>query len=161
MGEKRMSTETQGYRSRSQQDAAKVYDRVTAIRDEIECAIARDVKCDTEEKREKKRKAERKKYGGMCHKLPVLIRTAGLVQALTFLQAKPKEQMWRQLGNDLAQTLGRTNLDALAGEARDASLSKYMVLTRRALEQLLWYKRYAQVLLDVDTAEAVENGGAS
>jgi len=155
-----MSTETQGYRSRSQQDAAKVYDRVTAIRNEIERNI------DTEKKREE----ARKKYGGMCHKLPVLIRTAGLVQALTFLQAKsseksnekkPKEEMWRQLGNDLAQTLGHTNLDALAGEARDASLSKYMMLTQRALEQLLWYKRYAMAVLDVDTAEAVENGGAS
>lgn len=155
-----MSTETQGYRSRSQQDAAAVYEKVTAIHDKIEHMIKLDVKCDTEKKKEKKRDAERKKYGGMCHKLPVLIRTAGLVQALAFLQAKHKEKMWQQLGNDLASTLGYTDLKTLGEEAQRALLGEYMVLTQRSLEQLLWYKRYAMAVLNVDGANAVEDGGA-
>ncbi len=129
-----MSTETQGYRSRSQQDAAKVYEKVA------DRANANSDKNASSDKKDR--------YSSMCKNLPVLIRTAGLVQALTFLQAKASDEGLKWLGDDLGATLGYGNLNELAKKARCAELAEYMVLTQRALEQLLWYKRYAQVLLD-------------
>ena len=34
---------------------------------------------------------ERKQYGSMAHKLPILVRTAGLTQALAFVESRGKE----------------------------------------------------------------------
>ena len=48
------------------------------------------------------------KYGSMAHKLPILIRTAGLAQALAFVSARGKEEHKRLL-NDLALTLKQQN----------------------------------------------------
>ena len=111
-------------RTRSQQDAAKVYAKVA----------------------NQKKNDQKDRYSSMCQTLPVLIRTAGLVQALTFLQAKAGGE--GLLGDNLGETLGHKNLEGLVKKAREADLAEYMLLTQRALEQLLWYKRYAQVLLD-------------
>ncbi|NJL05951.1 MAG: type III-B CRISPR module-associated protein Cmr5 [Chloroflexaceae bacterium] len=120
--------------TRSQQDAAKVYEKVAEQKKKKEA--------------DQKEKKEQDRYSSMCQTLPVLIRTAGLMQALTFLHAKAGDAGVEQLGNDLGETLGYTDLEKLADTARKAELAQYMLLTQRALEQLLWYKRYAQVLLD-------------
>lgn len=98
---------------------------------------------------------ERKKYGAMAHKLPVLIRTAGLAQALGFLDAKSSEEMNRRLLDDLADTLGKSR-NQLLQESRgkaNQSLGDYLRLTQNALAALLWYKRFAQSVLDVDAGE--------
>jgi CRISPR-associated protein Cmr5 len=110
------------------------------------------------------KEAERNRYGALAHKLPVLIRTAGLVQALTFLDAKAKDEQekqgqqspnaYRQLLTDLAQTMKKDTKDALLERAREAELTEYTLLTRQALAVLLWYKRFAQSLLDVTDAQA-------
>ena len=34
---------------------------------------------------------DRKRYGSMAHKLPILVRQAGLVQALAFVESRNKE----------------------------------------------------------------------
>ena len=98
---------------------------------------------------------ERKKYGAMAHKLPVLIRSAGLAQALGFLQAKSSESMNRQLLEDLASSLDLTS-NELMTQSRGGygqSLGDYMRLTREALAALLWYKRFAQSVLGVDQSQ--------
>jgi CRISPR-associated protein Cmr5 len=110
------------------------------------------------------KEAERNRYGALAHKLPVLIRTAGLAQALTFLDAKAKDEQekqgqqspnaYRQLLTDLAKTMKKDTKDALLERAREAELTEYMLLTRQALAALLWYKRFAQSLLDVTDAQA-------
>ena len=48
--------------------------------------------------------AARDRYGSMAHKLPILIRTAGLAQALAFVNARGKDEHKRLL-DDLALTL--------------------------------------------------------
>ena len=88
-------------------------------------------------------------YGSMAHKLPILIRTAGLVQALTFLQSRGKDSQ-KALLEDLAQVTVGANAVALVQQSRNAELREYMALTERTLTALKWYKRFAQSVLEVD-----------
>lgn len=100
-------------------------------------------------------KADKDKYGAMAQKLPVLIRTAGLAQAVSFLEAKSQkdtERMNRQLLNDLAATVG-TMTGFAAGEfanrCRSAELTDYLQLTNNTLAALLWFKRFSVSVLEV------------
>lgn len=94
---------------------------------------------------------DEKKYGAMSHKLPVLIRTAGLAQALAFVEARgAKEIEAQRLLSDLAAVVGKPNL---ASCSRTASLREYMFLTQQSLEALLWFKRFAQSVLKVESGE--------
>ena len=105
---------------------------------------------------------ERKKYGAMAHKLPVLIRTAGLAQALGFLDAKSNDgegKMNKRLLNDLASTLGKSSAQLLLRESRgenNQSLAGYLQLTQESLAALLWFKRFAQSVLGVEARESGE-----
>lgn len=102
---------------------------------------------------------ERKKYGAMAHKLPVLILTAGLAQALGFLAAKSSEAMNERLFKDLASTLGKTDEKQLLFHSRggdEQTLADYLRLTQDALAALLWYKRFAESILDVKAGEQGE-----
>ncbi|MBP1468455.1 type III-B CRISPR module-associated protein Cmr5 [Candidatus Chloroploca sp. M-50] len=109
---------------------------------------------------------EKTKYGSMAHQLPVLIQTAGLAQALTFVAAKGNakktddQDAYFRLLRDLAHVVldgpaeQRTRA-ALLQRSREAPLGAYMLLTRRTLEALLWYKRFAQAELDVEQGQEV------
>lgn len=121
--------------TRTQQYAATIYDQVTAVAD--------------------KDKDYKDKYGSMAHKLPVLIRTAGLPQALAFVEAKAaKETAWGQLLDHLAKTIGYDNRKALSDASRtNTSLTEYLHLTNKTLDALLWYKRFAQSVLDVEAGQ--------
>ncbi|NOK58063.1 MAG: type III-B CRISPR module-associated protein Cmr5 [Chloroflexi bacterium AL-W] len=116
--------------TREQRYAAKVYDQICNIRDSS---------------KSEKGFIDPKKYGALCHKLPVLIRTSGLTQALVFVQAR-KEQVGKQLIGDLGQTIDQPNLIDVV---KKAELGPYMRLTQQALDALLWYKRFAQSELGV------------
>ena len=113
--------------------------------------------------------AYRDKYKSMAEKLPVLIRTAGLAQALAFVEAKAvKEQAWGDLLDHLACTVGHTNRSSLSAASRSprSTLGAYTRLTSQTLEALLWYKRFAQSLLDAEPEPGSqralpEDGGAS
>lgn len=130
-------------KTRSQRMAADVHARVSGIK-----------------KDRNNSEAARKEYGALAHKLPVLIRTAGLAQALAFVEAS-KKAMHGKLLEHLSRTVTGGG-DDLAGLCRreTTSMQEYMRLTRDALEALLWYKRFAQSVLgvasgadDVATAE--------
>lgn len=105
-----------------------------------------------------------REYGSMAHKLPVLIRTAGLAQALAFVAASgQKKPPHKQLLEDLAQAIAHQTGDQqiatqLLDRSRTEPLGNYMKLTREALSALLWYKRFAQSVLDVEAGdEPAEN----
>jgi len=87
------------------------------------------------------------KYKDMALKFPVLVRQAGLSQALAFVASRGEEGH-KNLVGDLAQTLGREGLEALAEEARNAELPAYLRLTREVLGAAEWYKRFAQALIE-------------
>lgn len=102
--------------------------------------------------------ADKKKYGSLAHKLPVLIRTAGLAQALAFVQARNDEKSpQRQLLRDLADVLRKNKVLAqdadLVERSRVAPFDEYMRLTEASLQALLWFKRFAQSELKVEAGE--------
>src|SRR4051794_28029871 len=115
-----------------QQYAASAYELVLPIKEEKE--------------------EDYKKYGAMAHKLPILIHTAGLVQALEFVNSRG-EAIQRRLLKHLAITIGLRDEDALLQTVKQAPLSGYIRLTRQILAALLWYKRFAQSILNVDATE--------
>mgnify|MGYP003428531587 CR=1 FL=1 len=65
----------------------------------------------------------RGEYRDMALKLPVLVRQAGLSQALAFVDSRGKEAH-KALGNHLAQVLGYRDLRELAEAAREAELPR-------------------------------------
>lgn len=101
-------------------------------------------------------KASREAYGSLAHKLPILIRTAGLAQALAFVKARNKEgTLQRRLLLDLEAVLRKSGALAkgadLVSSSRVAHFEEYMRLTESALEALLWFKRFAQSELKVES----------
>lgn len=118
-------------RTREQRYAAEIFGQVSAVAD---------------------RPAEyRSKYGSMAHKLPVLIRSAGLAQALAFVEARG-EDPHRDLLEHLAKVTGQASKDTLLRRSREAELGEYMRLTQAVLAALVWYKRFAQSVLEVESA---------
>jgi len=87
-------------------------------------------------------------YGSMAQKLPALIRSAGLCQALHFVKSRKKPALDTLLSH-LAEQLRRTDQgitsgDSLCKTAREAELSKYLWLTREALATVGWYSRLSR-----------------
>ena len=96
-------------------------------------------------------------YGSMAQKLPVLIRTAGLCQAVHFVRSR-KKPILDKLLNDVAGQLQRvdetiTDGTSLCERVRTVDLSQYLWLTREALASAEWYSRLSQSELGVDRAE--------
>lgn len=110
---------------------------------------------------------EASRYGAMAHKLPMLIHTSGLIQALTFVGARHKEGSGpSRLLEDLSKTvLGENGTkENLLSEARgegSSGLKAYIYLTRQVLSALLWYKRYAQSILDIEAGQDEDIEGDS
>lgn len=115
----------------------------------------------------KNQKAEASRYGAMAHKLPMLIHTSGLIQALTFVDARHQEGSGPdRLLEDLSKTVLGANgaKEKLLSEARgegSSNLKAYIYLTRQVLSALLWYKRYAQSILGVETGQDEDTEGDS
>ena len=104
-----------------------------------------------------KESKERKQYASMAQKLPVLIRSAGLCQALHFLKSRGKDPERSVLGkllNHLAVQLQRTDASirdgaSLCDKVREAELPRYLWLTREALATAEWYARLSQSELEI------------
>jgi CRISPR-associated protein Cmr5 len=92
---------------------------------------------------------ESNQYGGMASKLPILIRTAGLAQALAYVEARGKGGQKALLEDLRTQLKWRTDI-APSAHVSSMPLPQYMRQTREALAALLWFKRYAQSLLDYE-----------
>lgn len=123
--------------TRDQKYATKIFQKVEEVEQK------------TREKT-KENKVYRDAYGSMAHKLPVLIRTAGLAQALAFVQARGKEPH-QELLKHLSQVV-RDGKEDLCAQSRNADLAEYMRLTHETLAAMLWFKRFAQSVLDVADA---------
>ncbi len=124
-----------------QEFARKIYDQVDAFNRENPKAHSAGEKA-------------RKKYGAMAHKLPILVRTAGLAQALAF--ADSRDKVSQQLLEHLAKVVGGYGKDDLLRASRDAELQEYTYLTRRTMLALKWYKRFAESVLEVSATDRAE-----
>ena len=123
-------------RTRNQEYAARIFRQVDRVRKELD-------------------EDERKKYGSLSHRLPLLIRTAGLAQALAFVEARGGAAGSRLL-KDLAAAVEE---EELLSRSRTAELAEYMRLTRNVLAALAWYRRFAQSVLGVEAGADKEGGG--
>ena len=92
---------------------------------------------------------ERKQYGSMAHRLPILVHTAGLVQALAYVEDRNKESL-NHLLDHLAEVLGYANRSRLLAASRAADFKSYQYLTRKTNIALSWFKRFAQSELKID-----------
>ena len=140
-------------RTRSQNYAAAVFEKVKAVKDDPNAG-----------------QPFYDKYGGMAHKLPVLIRTAGLAQALAFVEVKAKvgegvnekkkkveAKALETLLSDISRVVIGAHADAekLCNASRDnnTDLFGYMHLTRKTMDALVWFKRFAVSILNVKQGE--------
>lgn len=101
-------------------------------------------------------------YGGLCHKLPMLLRTNGLCQTVALIEAKSsgkptaaRPTAYRLLREHMAATLKVTPQD-LATRVASAPAPRYLQDTRALLEAWAYYKRFAVSILDVQAGEDVE-----
>lgn len=85
------------------------------------------------------------KYKALARNLPVLIRTAGLAQALAFVDSPSADPLHRLLLEHLNETVNGGQ--SLSASCRTVQLSEYMRLTRDTLDALLWFKRFAESIL--------------
>jgi len=102
-------------------------------------------------------KTRAKKYGTMIHKLPALLQTAGLCQALHFVQARGDENQ-RKVVDHFAAQLKRVNesikdANSLLDRARKAELEEYLQLTDEAMACAAWYRRLVQGVLKIDASD--------
>ena len=95
---------------------------------------------------------EQEDYDRWAKHLPALVKKAGLAQALSFAQAKANSEAGGKLLLDHLQTainkIGGRQID-LMERSRKAELSEYLWLTQQVMTALLWYKRFAQSVLEV------------
>jgi CRISPR-associated protein Cmr5 len=95
-------------------------------------------------------KSEREDYGRLANHLPVLVKKAGLAQALSFAEAKGGKGD-KQLLMDLQTAINKISGQQLnlPDRSRQAELPDYLWLTQQVMTALHWYKRFAQSVLEV------------
>ncbi len=110
-------------------------------------------------------------YGGMCHKLPVLIRTCGLCQTLAFMMdkaSKPDDRgkAHQAMLNNIFDILHRHNFTLNGDNASKVNavlqmpLEDYVYATRVLLDHCIYYKRFAVSILKVESAANEEDRNA-
>ncbi len=94
------------------------------------------------------------KYATIVHKLPALLTSAGLCQALHFIQARGNDGQ-KQVLKHLAVQLKRVDPkivdeSTLLRAARTAELGTYLRLSREAFACAAWYRRMVQGVLKIE-----------
>ncbi len=102
-------------------------------------------------------KKKAKKYGSMAHKFPVLVRSAGLAQAVAFVEARGDENQ-RELLKHIALSVGKQGVEKFYESARKSGLMDYMHLTRQVLQASVFYKRFAESVLGIEAGEEDSDG---
>jgi CRISPR-associated protein Cmr5 len=96
-------------------------------------------------------------YGGLCHSFPVLVRQAGLCQAVAFAVAKSsspdssRAQAFAALLEHLTKALEVQG--NLLDTVQTANAVNYMHSTRRLLAVMVYFKRFATSILKVEAGQ--------
>lgn len=106
----------------------------------------------------------RKTYGSLCHSFPIMVRTCGLCQAVAFSKAKAAgddnrvaeshQLLLKHLGELLHAVDSSINKDDLLDPIRKANATTYMLYTRQILSAWIYFKRFAESILNVQAKEA-------
>lgn len=140
--------------TREQTRAAQTFEHVSALDREAQNLVD-NAGPEEKGKAELAARALRTRYGTFAHKLPALLRTAGLCQALHFLDARDKAEAERLLSH-LASQLRRIDPEiepgpgGLLARVRSAPLHAYLRLSREALAVAIWYSRLSRSVLKVE-----------
>lgn len=89
-----------------------------------------------------------KEYGNLAAALPALIRSAGLAQAIAYVETRASKKGQQALYDDLCTALGWENPPTAIIVGWD--LDQYIYETRQTLEALLWFKRFSQSVMGFD-----------
>lgn len=93
---------------------------------------------------------QKARYGNLCHKVPVMIRTCGLCQTIAFMESKKsKEPSHARMLQHIAGLLD-IQADRLATAVAQMPTVQYMHKTRLLLEALVYYKRFAVSILKAE-----------
>jgi len=105
----------------------------------------------------------RKTYGSLCHSFPVMVRTSGLCQAVAFSQAKAKGDdkrvaeahglLLNHLGELLSASDSSISKNDVLEPIRKADAITYMLYTRQILAAWIYFKRFAESILNVKAGE--------
>jgi CRISPR-associated protein Cmr5 len=105
---------------------------------------------------------EAKKYGSVAHKIPVLIRSAGLLQTLAYCTSKfiettdPRRSMTNHFAEIILNDAAATAQD-LMNYVKTLDILEYMQYTRKALAVSSWFKRFAESHLKVKATDATDD----
>jgi len=108
--------------------------------------------------------ADRSRYGTLALKLPILVRSAGLCQALHFVQSRAKSDPSKpemRILDHIADQLARVDptikdANSLCMCVRGADMKTYLHLTREATMILQWYARLTRSLLGIEPTDDME-----
>ena len=103
---------------------------------------------------------ERAQYGAMAHKLPILILTAGLTQALAYVESRGNLPQLTLL-KDLALVVTNSDETLYLKQSRNFELQEYVYLTRKTMLALKWFKRFSQSILEFEMNLDLEKGGGN
>ena len=103
------------------------------------------------------------KYGTLCMKAPIMLKTMGLLQMLEFICSRNEPAAMEFLGHLAsvvhdAMLIGDANETSLREKVRSAELLEYMRLTHELDATLLWYRRFAQSMLKASTTDEAGGG---
>ncbi|MCC6157455.1 MAG: type III-B CRISPR module-associated protein Cmr5 [Deltaproteobacteria bacterium] len=107
------------------------------------------------------KKDKMEKYGGLWMRLPYLVLTNGLSQAVAFIASKYDEQKKPEFGwvlSDLAAILGYTQNTVQTEIQSFPDTRKYALATRQVLDASIWYKRYAEGIYGLDPTNDAARG---
>jgi len=104
------------------------------------------------EKNKDEKSNARKQYGAMAHKLPILVRQAGLLQAMTFVYTRGQPGHTALL-SDLAQIVSGDGSEGFLEKCRTDEMSDYIWQTHQTLAALEWFKRFAESVLNIKAGE--------
>jgi CRISPR-associated protein Cmr5 len=102
--------------------------------------------------------AAKQVFGNLCHSVPVLLGTNGLVQTIAFVEDKigdqppekrgDRERAYELLRDEIAHLLDLPPADLLT-RVRESDVLQYQRYTRTVLDAWIYYKRFAVTVLHV------------
>lgn len=97
------------------------------------------------------RDAACKKYATIAQKFPMLVRTAGLSQAVAFVATRDSPPQQEFLTHIL-QCIGYDSQEKFFNDSKN-NLKLYMLHTRQIQQAAIWYKRFSVSVLGIDEQE--------
>ncbi|MEE9356402.1 MAG: type III-B CRISPR module-associated protein Cmr5 [Methylococcaceae bacterium] len=105
---------------------------------------------------------QKKLYGSICHDFPIMVLRAGLAQSVAFLwiKAESGKPAYEQFLHHLSSITGHETESYCDFQQRiqQMELDEYRRTTRTILNAGIWYKRFAESLLNVKVGEGNEHG---